>query len=72
MGFAAQRQYNGRTCHLIPCPARTRSTASPYPSSGSGSLSSGRGSTAPLASRSTASPKLRRMAIEPVMVISSL
>ena len=41
-------------------------------SSGSGSLSSGRGSTAPLAISSTAGAKLRRIAIEPVTVISSL
>jgi len=62
----------GRMCHLIPWPARTRFSASPNISRGSGSLSSGRGSTAPLAIRSTAGPKLRKIAIEPVTVISSL
>ena len=41
----------GRMCHLIPWPARTRFSASPNISRGSGSLSSGRGSTAGLVCR---------------------
>jgi hypothetical protein len=64
--------YEGLTCHLMPWPVRTRCSASPNSSRGSGSDSSGRASIAPLPISSTAGAKLRRIAIEPVTVISSL
>ena len=62
----------GLMCHLIPWPARTRCSASPNSSRESGADSSGRGSITPPPISSTAGAKLRRIAIDPVTVISSL
>lgn len=66
------RADQGATWVLMPSPRRTRESASGYADSARGGPSKLAVSTTPLATRSSAAPKLKRTAIEPTIVISSL